>query len=532
MTTLPHGRDAQPSPISSVPDASILPQPRDVLDADELAIFERLARKVGDAQDSWRATKRRDDPDSVRLPIGELSQTALAEGFAGQWVGNLAYDRDTGEWLEWDMQGWEVTEHIELHIHFYVDQHLPKMDTPAKQQDINNRWLNQATYRAVADYARNILGRHFDTETNLVGLPRRQVLDTDTAEVRYTFPSECVRRRLPDAVEWTNHPGRDDYDCLDPMAVSRKWTDFIDEMLGSYPPMERVKIAHFLKVWAGAALLGDTRDECAVFLFGKRGSGKTTFSEPLAEVFGSYHVGISGARLTANANHHLQWVAALDGALLATVGELPGRGEWPGHLLNQVISGENVTANRMRQDDKTFRSRAHLLVTGNHRPKADANDGIWRRLAIIQCQQQPATPNKHLKDELKAELPGILNWVLEGAAAYIRNGRELEIPAVVLADTDEYRADADPMERWYLECLAVVDADDFSPADALHANLTDWWQRNVSGDTGRTPGKTRMGNFLTGRGNTSGTKWVNGATQRVRFRVTLCQPDVPSGTQT
>ena len=467
----------------------------------------------------------------VRLPIGELSQTALAEGFARSWVGDLACDRATGEWLEWGIQGWQVTDNIELHIHSHVERHLPKMDTAAKQQDINNRWLNQATYRAVADYARNIIGEHFDVDTRYVGLPYRQKLDTETGEVLPSNPCDNIRRRLPDDVEWWNHPDRDDFDDTDPYAVSRKWTEFIDQMLGSYGPLDRIKIASFLKQWAGAALAGDTRDEIAVFLFGKRGSGKTTFAAPLAEVFGAYHVNVSGARLTANANHHLQWIAALDGALLATVGELPGKGEWPGHLLNQVISGEYVTANRMRQDDKTFRSRVHLLITGNHQPKADANDGIWRRLAVIQCQQKPETPNKHLKDELKAELPGILNWCLEGLEAYIRNGRELVIPDVVLADTDEYRADADPMERWYMECLTTTNPNAETPADALHANLTDWWQRNVSGDTGRTPGKTKMGNFLTGRGYTSGTRWVNGATQRVRHGVALCQPNAPpSGT--
>ena len=87
------------------------------------------------------------------------------------------------------------------------------------------------------------------------------------------------------------------------------------------------------------------------------------------------------------------------------------------------------------------------MVAGNHRPKADANDGIWRRLALVQCQHQPATVNKHLKAELLAELPGILNWAIDRLQTWIRNGRELTIPDVVMADTNEYRAEADPMER-------------------------------------------------------------------------------------
>ena len=501
----------------TVTEISIKPQPSDVLDADELEMFRRLADKVMAAQDSWRATKRRDDPDSERLAFGAVSQTALAEGFARHWLGLLSYDRDTGEWLVWGTQGWETYHHLDHDLATYTERHIPLMDAEGKNQDVRNRWLNQGNYHAMADFARTILGRTFDEDGELVGLPLRQVLDCATGNVRGLYASEWIRRRLPDAVEWLNHDDEGGAD-LDPMAASRKWTDFIDALLSHYHPMDRIKIANFLKQWVGAAMAGDTRDECAIFLFGKRGSGKSTFLETLAAMFGDYHAGIAGARLAANSNQHLQWIAALDGARLATVGELPGRGEWPGHLLNQVISGENVTANAMRQNDKTFRSRAHLIVAGNHRPKADANDGIWRRLALIQCQHQPAQPNKHLKAELLAELPGILNWAIEGMQAWIRNGRELEMPDVVLADTDEYRADADPMERWYIENL-TADADAETPVDALHSNLVDWWARNISGDTGRTPGKVKMGNFLTGRGYTTGTRWINGGTQRVRLGV-------------
>ena len=122
-------------------------------------MFRRLADKVGGAQDAWKATNRRDNPDSERLPIGELSQTALAEGFARKWVGNLAYDRTAGEWLEWDFHGWEITHTVELHIHSYVERHIPKMESPAKQQEVNNRWLNQGNYHAIAEYARTIRGQ-------------------------------------------------------------------------------------------------------------------------------------------------------------------------------------------------------------------------------------------------------------------------------------------------------------------------------------------------------------------------------------
>ena len=44
----------------------------------------------------------------------------------------------------------------------------------------------------------------------------------------------------------------------------------------------------------------------------------------------------------------------------------------------------------------------------------DAADAWWRRLLLVRCDRRPdeAAVNPGLIDELKAEAPGILNWML------------------------------------------------------------------------------------------------------------------------
>ena len=52
----------------------------------------------------------------------------------------------------------------------------------------------------------------------------------------------------------------------------------------------------FLQEWAGSALTGDCSDEAMLFLYGRHGSGKSTFAETLLEVFAGYGAMITGSR--------------------------------------------------------------------------------------------------------------------------------------------------------------------------------------------------------------------------------------------
>ena len=152
---------------------------------------------------------------------------------------------------------------------------------------------------------------------------------------------------------------------------------------------------------------------------------------------------------------HLQWLAGLDGKRYVAIHELPERGAWQSDTLNQLVSGGVVEANKMRQDSFNFQSIAHIIATGNHRPRAAAGSGIWRRMAIIEFQNKPETPDKTLRAKFLANLPGIMAWALQGLDEWIAAGRELVEPDVLLRDRNAYQQDAAPVAQFVAECLTL-----------------------------------------------------------------------------
>jgi putative DNA primase/helicase len=92
-------------------------------------------------------------------------------------------------------------------------------------------------------------------------------------------------------------------------------------------------------------------------------------------------------------------------------------------------------------------------ITTNHKPIIRGTDeGIWRRLHLVPFLvsiDANLVERDYRERRLLRELPGILNWALEGLAAYLRVG--LNPPASVLASTRDYRSDMDVIGQWIEE---------------------------------------------------------------------------------
>ena len=83
-----------------------------------------------------------------------------------------------------------------------------------------------------------------------------------------------------------------------------------------------------------------------------------------------------------------------------------------------------MTARFMRQDFFTFIPVGKIWIATNNKPKIlGTDDGIWRRIFLIPFTQCfVGRENKQLKDQLREELPGILNWVIAGTGMWLREG--------------------------------------------------------------------------------------------------------------
>jgi putative DNA primase/helicase len=94
----------------------------------------------------------------------------------------------------------------------------------------------------------------------------------------------------------------------------------------------------------------------------------------------------------------------------------------------------------------------------NHKPVIKGTDhGIWRRIKLIPftTRIEEEKQDKHLEQKLMQESPGILNWLIEGAMRWGKEG--LKTPAIILRATDEYRAEMDVIGNFIKErCVQGV----------------------------------------------------------------------------
>ena len=485
-----------------------MPIPSDVLAGDELATYERLASRLRVAHDSWAATVRDSDPQRFeREALPSLSEQSLTEAVMRTFQGMYAYNRDAGTWRVWGdilpgLGPWADAKDMHRQISFEI-RNLIDADSQTQAQ----RWLSRSTFGNVEFLLREWLSAEWDTNPHVLGLPGGGKLDTRDGSIEQQSAQDHISRSLGTGLPDTE-------------GISKAWDNFVWDCLAHYDLADRYAVKDYLQQWAGAALTGDCRDEAALFLYGKPGTGKSTFLETLAHVFGDYAYTVQGKRLFDHQGH-TQWLAGCRDRRLVTIREMPNTREaWPSDLLNELISGGEVEANFMRQNSINFPSRAHVIFTGNHQPKADAASGLWRRLRLVQFQAQPETPNTALKTELRADLEGILEWCLVGLDAWENKGRTLDTPAVLLSDIETYRKEANPLERWFDECVIEVSTATTTAA-TMYESMVAWWGDNVSD---KPPSRKSLGTFLTDHGYQSVSKWANGTNDKTYNGLGLLAP--------
>ncbi len=203
--------------------------------------------------------------------------------------------------------------------------------------------------------------------------------------------------------------------------------------------------AHYIRWWARRALTGDCRAEAMLFLYGEKGTGKSIIAETLLHVLGSYGAAVSASNLVGEHHQHKEWLARLAGKRLVWVNE-PTVGTWRTDLVLQMVSGEPMVANFMRQNSFQFRSRMKLVATGNDAPSAPPSSGYWRRIRQVGARHKPERPDDTLKAKLRDEAGQILQWLID-----LPDGPtvgEADVPAEVRLAAQEAEAEQDPAGEW------------------------------------------------------------------------------------
>ena len=119
-----------------------------------------------------------------------------------------------------------------------------------------------------------------------------------------------------------------------------------------------------------------------------------------------------------------------------------------------------------------------LILMVYHKPIIrGTDDGIWRRLMLIPFKVQIPTDkvDKDLKYKLQRESIGILNWIVEGALMWQREG--LNPPASVTNASQQYREEMDVISLFMSDCCEIGD-NYKAPAGEIFKKYQSWANEN------------------------------------------------------
>jgi P4 family phage/plasmid primase-like protien len=208
--------------------------------------------------------------------------------------------------------------------------------------------------------------------------------------------------------------------------------------------------APFIQEYAGYCLTTETKHELALWMYGPRGSGKSTIIEGIRSALGDQRCGLLSLSDIERSRFAL---TTLPGKTLMIGTEQPGMFVSMSGLLNQLISGEPVTIERKFEHPISFTPRAKLLWAMNELPRiADSGDGIFRRVKVVRfpgLSDEQRDPD--VKEHIKQEGSGILNWAVEGLTRLRDRGR-FEFPEQVVSATEDFKAGNDIELNFMSEC--------------------------------------------------------------------------------
>jgi putative DNA primase/helicase len=278
----------------------------------------------------------------------------------------------------------------------------------------------------------------------------------------------------------------------DPKAECPTWRQTLEVIFGGDET-----VIDYMQRAIGYSLTGDTSEQCLHLCHGTGSNGKSTLLDVLGLLAGDF-----GAQadfqtfLERRSEGPRNDVARLAGARLVRSSEVGDNKRLNEGLIKSLTGGDIITARFLYSEDFEFAPQFKLWLAANHKPTIRGTDfAIWRRVRLIPFDVTITAEqaDRDLPKKLRAELPGILSWAVEGCQMWLMDG--LRPPERVLAATADYKSESDTIAAFIEDCCEV-DGAYTEPGGKLYQAYTRWAKDN--GEYVIT--NTKFGRDLTDRG--------------------------------
>ncbi len=409
------------------------------------------------------------------LPMADPSRFHLtdlgnAEAFIAHFGNRVRYDHDSEKWCIWRDHAWvhgakaEVRELAHQHVLLWQIEAAATgwtTDWVKRQKliDFTSKLEKSGSFSSMLTevQVKPSIRVHggWDADPWLLGCPNG-VYNLRTNEFRAGLPEDRISKQL--GVPY------------DAAAECPRWLHFLYSVFDGDSDLVK-----YIQRTMGYCLTGITTEQCFFMAYGRGSNGKSTFLVTLDRVFGDYAHTTDVRTFTLGNDGVVYELAQLNGRRLILTSEAKTRTALNEQVLKNFTGGEKIEAQHKYGHPFSYRPVGKIWFAVNHMPKVeDESVGFWRRVRMIPFTRT-FPQDRTFGERLLEEVPGILNWAIEGCRIWQADG--LNAPASVVSATEAYQQAEDPVQG-FIDEKCIVGPEFRCSASGLYQSYASWARAN------------------------------------------------------
>ena len=415
-----------------------------------------------------------------------LTETSNAQRMHRALGGSIAWVHELNTWLHFADGRWHAITPVQMValatsvMRDLLAEAATATSAPAARalathaaKSLSNASLNNTVALLKSQPGVEIRATQLNANEMQLGTADGKMIDLSTGKARDQTPADYITKAVG---------------ChYDPAATCPTWLAFLNGLFcggeGAEGEDDDQGRIGYLHRWVGYALTGQTKEQQFCFAHGTGANGKSVLYGLLQELGGSYCVQSQpeAFMLKQSGEGATPLLARLQGARLVIAPETEDGQRLAESTVKQLTGGDIIVARPIYGHPIEFKPKFKLVIVGNHKPQIRGDDhGIWRRVHLLPFKRifVEHEQDKNLPEKLRKELPGILNWAIQGCLMWQRAGT-LALPEIMQHEAREYRSDMDLIAQWLDEVCDVGPGLTTSGSGA-YASFHNWCKQNGS----------------------------------------------------
>lgn len=416
-----------------------------------LGAGKRHPRDIPEPKTQFQRQPEMEELEPAGKKFYKLNNRGNVERLLDLHRGDLKYVREFRDWIRWTGTRWERDETAP---YMALDDVVKQIYEDARTCDDDEMRKKLAAFAAGcgnnASYTATIALASKNPAFSI------SVLELDADECKLNLQNGIL-----DLEDFQLIPHASSYRLMkiaeydfDETAMCERWKQFLKEVFEN-----KTNVIEYIKRVVGYSLTGSMAEKCFFFLYGAEGdNGKSVFLEIMRELAGEYGRNADISTFLYSKNEKVRDdLAALYGARVITTSEPEEGSRFAMAVIKPWTGGDPQTCRELYGKIFTYQPTGKIFLAANNRPAIyERTNAAWSRVHLIPFNKSFAKEDqdKRLADKLKLELPGILNWAIEGLKDYRALGG-LYPPKEITDAVEAYRKENDSV-RVFVEEICTI----------------------------------------------------------------------------